>query len=187
MFPVSYTHLDVYKRQAERRWQDVAYKSITKRWLMNNLGVIMVVLIAVTISVSFAIHNYYYSSVLQILQGSADYGDKMVQTISNNSKSNLNSEIRDLVETYDKKDQIEMMAIDHQGNIVVTSSGFSYLSLADKEFADLSGEELKNAISEKIKAKDAKQSLPLYPNNGYCRSLQNQYQPLSPHPITKKE
>lgn len=106
----------------------MAYKSITKRWLMNNLGVIMVVLIAVTISVSFAIHNYYYSSVLQILQGSADYGDKMVQTISNNSKSNLNSEIRDLVETYDKKDQIEMMAIDHQGNIVVTSSGFSYLS-----------------------------------------------------------
>ena len=31
--------------------------------------------------------------------------------------------------------------------------------LADKEFADLSGEELKNAISEKIKAKDAKKSL----------------------------
>ena len=50
------------------------------------------------------------------------------------------------------------------GEVVHPFTGVDYVAyyksiIEDKEFADLSGEELKNAISEKIKAKDAKKAL----------------------------
>ena len=52
-----------------------------------------------------------------------------------------------------------VVAPGYTSGLVGTPNELKLKYLADKEFADLSGEELKNAISEKIKAKDAKQSL----------------------------
>ena len=52
-----------------------------------------------------------------------------------------------------------VVAPGYTSGLVGTPNELKLKYLADKEFADLSGEELKNAISEKIKAKDARQSL----------------------------
>ena len=52
-----------------------------------------------------------------------------------------------------------VVAPGYTSGLVGTPNELKLKYLADKEFADLSGEELKNAISEKIKAKDAKKSL----------------------------
>ena len=52
-----------------------------------------------------------------------------------------------------------VVAPGYTSGLVGTPNELKLKYLADKEFADLSGEELKNAISEKIKAKDSKKSL----------------------------
>ena len=52
-----------------------------------------------------------------------------------------------------------VVAPGYTSGLVGTPNELKLKYLADKEFADLSGEELKNAISEKIKAKDAKKAL----------------------------
>ena len=52
-----------------------------------------------------------------------------------------------------------VVAPGYTSGLVGTPNELKLKYLADKDFADLSGEELKNAISEKIKAKDAKKSL----------------------------
>ncbi len=109
----------------------MAYRSITKRWIINSLGVILLVLVVVTLTASLMIHNYYYTSMERELKLRADYGDNQVQDMSTTGKANLNAEIRNLVETFEDKDKMEMMAVDHNGNIIVTSSGFSYFSSYD--------------------------------------------------------
>ncbi|WP_093988306.1 sensor histidine kinase [Massiliimalia timonensis] len=109
----------------------MAYRSITKRWIINSLGVILLVLVVVTLTASLMIHNYYYTSMERELKLRADYGDSQVQDMSAAGKANLNAEIRNLVEAFEDKDKMEMMAVDHNGNIIVTSSGFSYFSSYD--------------------------------------------------------
>lgn len=109
----------------------MAYQSITKRWMFNSLGFIIFILIVITSTSSLLIHNYYYTSVERELKLRADYGNNLLQDIASGGKSNLNAEIRNMVETFQDKDKIEMMAIDHNGSILITSSGFSYFSAYD--------------------------------------------------------
>ena len=52
-----------------------------------------------------------------------------------------------------------VVAPGYTSGLVGTPNELKLKYLADKEFADLSGEALQKAISEKIRAKDAKQSL----------------------------
>ncbi|MBQ2756207.1 MAG: sensor histidine kinase, partial [Oscillospiraceae bacterium] len=50
----------------------MAYRNITKRWLVNSLGVILVILIIFEIVFAFGIRNYYYGGVRQIVNSRAD-------------------------------------------------------------------------------------------------------------------
>ena len=50
----------------------MAYKTLTKRWLINSLGVILVILITFEIVFAFGIRNYYYGGVRQIANSRAD-------------------------------------------------------------------------------------------------------------------
>ena len=52
-----------------------------------------------------------------------------------------------------------MVAPGYTAGLVGTPNELKLKYLADKDFADLTGEALQKAISEKIRAKDAKQSL----------------------------
>ena len=36
--------------------------SITKRWLLNSFGIIVVIMVAMVIGVSAAMHSFYYNS-----------------------------------------------------------------------------------------------------------------------------
>ena len=50
----------------------MARKSITRRWLVNGLGVIAVLLLLFEVIFGVAVRNYYYQSVSQILAASAE-------------------------------------------------------------------------------------------------------------------
>ena len=39
--------------------------SITKRWLLNSFGIIVVIMVAMVIGVSAAMHSFYYNSASQ--------------------------------------------------------------------------------------------------------------------------
>lgn len=104
----------------------MAYRSITKRWAINSLGLITLVLIIVEIGIGFGIKNYYYSSIKNQLMSSDHVNYSKINENANNSKLDFKSFIRDMVENFDSRDEIEMMAIDSKGNVFVSSSGFEY-------------------------------------------------------------
>ena len=43
--------------------------SITKRWLLNSFGIIVVIMVAMVIGVSAAMHSFYYNSASQRRKG----------------------------------------------------------------------------------------------------------------------
>ena len=50
----------------------MAVKKITKRWLFNSLGVILVILIALEVVVAVSVKDYYYGSVERVVYSQAE-------------------------------------------------------------------------------------------------------------------
>ena len=42
--------------------------SITKRWLLNSFGIIVVIMVAMVIGISAAMHSFYYNSASQYIR-----------------------------------------------------------------------------------------------------------------------
>ncbi|MBQ3138865.1 MAG: HAMP domain-containing histidine kinase [Ruminococcus sp.] len=103
----------------------MARKSITKRWIVNNLGVIVLALIVIELVVIYAIQSYYYSSAKQYLVSKINAVTSVLSIHSQDSSANFSAEVRNMLETFNEKDKIELMAINSKGRVVLTSSGFS--------------------------------------------------------------
>ncbi|MCM1528973.1 MAG: HAMP domain-containing histidine kinase [Alistipes sp.] len=103
----------------------MAKKSITRRWLFNNLGVVVLVLFVIELTVIYAVHSYYYSSARQYLISKINAVTSVLTVHSQDSSANFSAEVRNTLETFNEKDKIELMAINSKGRVVLTSSGFS--------------------------------------------------------------
>ncbi len=98
-------------------------KGITKRWLINNLGVTVVFLIVLIFGLSFAVRSYYYDGVKKSI---AAKGDEVVAAFSDFSSDSgsMDSLMREYTENFADKEQMELMIIDEDGNVTFNSTGF---------------------------------------------------------------
>ncbi len=102
----------------------MAVKKITKRWLFNNLGVIFIILVALEVAFGFGIKAFYYNNVQAAILTQANIVSSQLTAYSEDSTSNFSAQVRSLVETFSARDRMELMAVDLDGNIIFTSSGF---------------------------------------------------------------
>ncbi len=103
----------------------MAKKSITKRWIVNNLGVVVLALLVIEMIVIYAVQNYFYNSAKQYMISKINAVTSVLSTHSQDSSTNFSAEIRNTLENFNEKDKIELMAINSKGRVVLTSSGFS--------------------------------------------------------------
>ncbi|HOR21892.1 MAG TPA: HAMP domain-containing sensor histidine kinase [Ruminococcus sp.] len=103
----------------------MAKKSITKRWIFNNLGVVVLALMVIEMTVIYAVHSYFYNSAKQYLFSKINAVTSVLSIHSQDSAANFSAEMRTMLETFNEKDKIELMAINSKGRVVLTSSGFS--------------------------------------------------------------
>ncbi len=116
----------------------MAMKKITRRWLVNGLGVIFVILLGVMIAFSIGVRSFYYSSVQQIILSRSSVISTLLQTYAQDSSVNFSQELQNIVETFEYRETMELMAIDGSGKVMMTSSGFlpeEDLSMPDFEGA----------------------------------------------------
>lgn len=121
----------------------MAKKSITKRWIVNNLGVVVLVMLMLDLIFIYAIQSYFYSSAKQYLVSKINAVTSVLSVHSQDNAANFSAEMRNMLETFNEKDKIELMAINSKGRVVLTSSGFSpdeSLMMPDYEQAMESGE-----------------------------------------------
>ena len=100
-------------------------KKLTKRWLYNNFLVILIFLSALIIAFSLAIRNYYYNSVLSVMKNTATVQNASLVNYSEDNTVDFSASVRKMVEDFDERDHMELMAIDKNGKVITTSSGFS--------------------------------------------------------------
>ena len=104
---------------------NIARRSITRHWLTNSLGAVTAILLIIEVLLIFLMRNYYYSSARQYLTSRMKIVTTAIMNTSGEEQTNYNSQIRSIVESYEDKDKIELMAINSKGRVVLTSSGFS--------------------------------------------------------------
>ncbi len=102
----------------------MAIKKITRRWLLNSFGVIVVIIAVVATGAGFGVYNYYYSSVRQTLFSRADAADTMFTRYAEDRTQDYLTQVRGYVSGFAAKDRIEMMVMDDEGGVLYTSSGF---------------------------------------------------------------
>lgn len=113
-------------------------KSITKRWLVNNLGIILLIMLVIETIFIYAIQNSFYNSAKQYLTSRLGSVTDMLTLYAEDNSVNFSSELRDMLENFSEKDKMELMAVDSKGRIANTSSGFtpeSTVFMADYEEA----------------------------------------------------
>ena len=98
--------------------------TITKRWLINNVGIVFVFLVIVLVTVSFFIKTYYYNSTKQYITSRMNTISDLLQQYYTDSSASFTSEIHSMIENWSEQDKMELMAINENGDVEMTSSGF---------------------------------------------------------------
>lgn len=112
------------EKKKKKRGAKKVKRSVTRRWLINTFGIIVIVLVLINVVFSLSISSYFYNSARQMLIASANSNFNLIQSYSSDSTKNITTEIQNLVRNYADKDKIELMAINYKGEVADTSSGF---------------------------------------------------------------
>ena len=102
----------------------MAVKKITKRWLLNSLGVILVILMALEIVIAFSIKDYYYGSVEKVIYSQSETVSGLLSKYYSEGTGDYEDYFRGIVTSFEKRNIMELMAMDEDGNVILTSSGF---------------------------------------------------------------
>ncbi len=94
--------------------------SITKRWLLNVLSLVAVIVAVVEVAICIFIHSYYYNTA----RASANELCQGFSLLATVSKSEFRLAARQYIENFEYKDRVEVQIIDSDGIAVITSNGF---------------------------------------------------------------
>lgn len=100
-------------------------KGIKRRWLVNNLSVIAIIVLCVFTLASVSISNYYTSSVRSSLQNRASATSRIVNQYMSESYDTFYYYANNLVNDFSDKDKIEIQVIDRNGKVMFSSNGLS--------------------------------------------------------------
>lgn len=101
-------------------------KGISRRWFVNTVGIVVVVLVTFIVLLSFTAQSYAYNSIQQVLKGRADELLNVLASGSGGYKtaSDFSTISRNYIENFPDKNSMEIMGIDRGGRIFITSTGF---------------------------------------------------------------
>ncbi|WP_242964922.1 sensor histidine kinase [Scatolibacter rhodanostii] len=102
-------------------------KGISRRWFVNTVGLIVVILVTFIVVLSVTVQSYAYNSIQQVLKGRVD---ELLNVLSSGSggyktSSDFSTVSRNYIENFPDKNSMEIMGIDRDGKIFITSTGFN--------------------------------------------------------------
>ena len=99
--------------------------SIAGRWMFNTLSVVGILLVIANVCIYYFTRQYYYGSAETYLVSEANATANVLARLYEDMAVNYSTEVRELIEGFDKKEQMEMMSINKNGEVTLSSSGFS--------------------------------------------------------------
>ncbi len=102
----------------------MAVKGITRRWLMNGLGLIVLLVVGVECALVFSWHSSYYNRLQQELSSRADALCGYFSVYNSSDTAEYERSARQFVEDFTDKESMELMMFNPSGEVLVTSTGF---------------------------------------------------------------
>ena len=99
--------------------------SITRRWLLNSLGVILLVMITLIATLSLVVQGYVYNGIQWALNGRSEELTNMFAGYGRKSTSDFSNAAGAYVQDFPDKERMELMVFNSSGRITVTSIGFA--------------------------------------------------------------
>ncbi len=100
-------------------------RSIATRWMVNTLSVIALLLIIANVGIYYFMRQYYYGSAESYVVSEANATATILARLYGNLAVNYSTGVRELIEGFEKKDRMEMMSINRNGDVTLSSSGFT--------------------------------------------------------------
>lgn len=100
-------------------------QSIANRWFFNSFGVVAILLVVLNVAFYFIIRSFYYNSARQYIETEASIVAGVLERFYDDTSTDYTDEMRTAVEEFEKKNYAELMAINSQGKVFLSSSGFS--------------------------------------------------------------
>jgi len=97
---------------------------LTKRWFINIIGPIFVILIIVFIAGSFFIKTFYYNSVENILNSGSSSSAVNYFASNLDSGTSLESSAAQFIDSYSYKDKTTVWILNYEGSVIASSDGF---------------------------------------------------------------
>ncbi|WP_197051401.1 HAMP domain-containing sensor histidine kinase [Caloranaerobacter azorensis] len=99
-------------------------KGIKRRWVVNYILIILLVMVVLEGLFMFFVRKYYYDSIKQSLTNRSIVVAGFYNKYLNVSMFNFKRDIEKIIEEYTFNDYAEIQAVDLDGNIIQNSSGF---------------------------------------------------------------
>ena len=98
-------------------------KGVSRRWMVNTTGVVFFILVVSITTLSLMVQSSTYNGIELSLAGRAD---ELLNWLSAGSatSSSFTGIVRDYIEDFQDKNNMEIMALDQNGRVFITSTGF---------------------------------------------------------------
>ncbi len=105
--------------------KSLSHRGITRRWLINGLGVFAVILVLFETAFFFAFRAYIYGEVENALYVRASAQAVLVERYMLTTSFDFEENAGELVEGFTEKETMELQIVDNKARILLSSSGFS--------------------------------------------------------------
>ena len=104
------------------------FKGITRRWMVNTMGVIFAILGIIWVMLALSIHSYFYNSVSTDMTTVANsYKDIFSDHLNSSPNQDFASVAKQFIDGFHYKDQMELLILDKNGNVLNEPSDFAHV------------------------------------------------------------
>ncbi len=100
------------------------FKKITRRWLVNGLGVVILLLVVLEVVIALMIRSYYYQQVQNSLYTRANSLADMLSLTVNEEDFNFEANAKTYMETFSERNKMEFQLLNSRGEVLASSTGF---------------------------------------------------------------
>lgn len=100
------------------------FKKVTRRWLINGLGVVVVLLVFIEFAAAFLIRSYYYQQAQNSLYTRAVSLADMLSLYVNDEDFDFEKSAKTYMEDFPERHKMEFQVLNTKGTILASSTGF---------------------------------------------------------------
>jgi signal transduction histidine kinase len=106
----------------------IKIKSITRKWMLNIVPFILLIIIICVVAVGVALFNYYENAVADTAAGFV----RDINVLSLADKKGFPVAAREYAQNFANRDKVEVQIFDTEGVMIVTTNGFTSPGVAEK-------------------------------------------------------